>query len=510
MKPKSPRIRQTQSTALPNGPKNVSPRAPYTKSLVPGTLQKRRSITQRSPKKKNNGVFDKKNNEQLLGKIPPGGLLTPSSSDTSLTTAVSRSGQRSCLVMPKVMSLPKQPTAPTPYLTLKRQQTAAMINFQARKSVSQMDFKEARRTGNYQLVAHVPAPGSQDNHQTAAEAGLDASMSKLLLQDAALMSEAPKGRVSFVVSPDQDARVASLKIFNTIILHAWRKRRQSVRNITEQFEDQKKILMKTRNQLHLYTSLFSVEQRRNGTLNDQLRQSYREAADTKLSYEELHLQLAKIKSEKQQLDEQLKQKDQQIKNLKEVQQSLNSELFRANADQREHLQQIAQLQRDYQESLGIQREQASDLELVQIEIENSMKLIKEIHQEMAKTEALQSNSEQKYNQLLDHTKQLEHSAQEMKEQLALLQSCLAVTMGQRIRQCLAQRQMYQQATYRMLHFVADYVLPGNPPPPSIPQAIKMIKDLLFTKVSGEAKDENQDEKSIDLLNESVDNPDTSN
>ncbi|XP_034668011.1 uncharacterized protein LOC117901387 [Drosophila subobscura] len=490
MKPKSPRIRQTQLTGQTQSPRA---RAPYTKSLIPGTSQKRRSFTPRSNQNKNNGPFDKKKNEQLLAKHPPAGLLTPSSSDTSLTTTVARCGQRSCTVMPKVTSLLKEPKPLAPILTLKRQQTAAMINYRARKSVSQMDIKEARRTGQYQLVAHVPSPGSKDN-QTVAAAGLDASMSKLLLQDAAEMSDVPKGRVSFVVSSDQDARVASLKIFNTIMLHAWRKRRESVRQITQQLEDQKKILLKTRNQLHLYTSLFSVEQRRNGTLNDQLLQSYREAADTKLSYEELHLQLEKIKSEKQQLSVELKEKNKEIKNLKEWQDTLNGEVFSANADKEVQMLQIAQLHRDLQKSLDIQRGGRPPT-----------------WSWLTSRQKLQAESEEKYNKLLEHSKQLELCAQQMKDQVDLLQSCLAATMGQRIRQCLIQREVYQQATFRVLHFVADYVLPGYAPPPSIPQAVRMIKERLFPKLSAEEKVDTKQEKSIkEFLNEAEENKESSN
>jgi len=46
--------------------------------------------------------------------------------------------------------------------------------------------------------------------------------------------------MSFVVGPDQDARVASLRIFNTIMLHAWRRRREEVRQLSDQVEDYKK------------------------------------------------------------------------------------------------------------------------------------------------------------------------------------------------------------------------------------------------------------------------------
>lgn len=173
-----------------------------------------------------------------MQKIPETGLLTPSSSDNSLTTTGSSSGQSSCSAMAKT-SLLREPTSLTPYLTLKRQQTSTLINFRVRKSLSQMDFKEARRTGNYQLVAHVGSPRKsvqQMSQKVDGDLGLEANMAKLLLQDNALI----EGEMSFVVGPDQDARVASLRIFNTIMLHAWRRRREEVRQLTDQVEDYKK------------------------------------------------------------------------------------------------------------------------------------------------------------------------------------------------------------------------------------------------------------------------------
>jgi len=102
-----------------------------------------------------------------------------------------------------------------------------------------MDFKEARRTGSYQLMTHVPSPTKSVQKLAQAEAGasgLEGKMSQLVLQDNALI----EGQMSFVVGPDQDARVASLRIFNTIMLHAWRRRREEVRQLSDQVEDYKK------------------------------------------------------------------------------------------------------------------------------------------------------------------------------------------------------------------------------------------------------------------------------
>ncbi|XP_037712362.1 uncharacterized protein LOC119548820 [Drosophila subpulchrella] len=473
MLPKSPRIRQGKQTGLSSIPQKGSPRALYSKSLISLQAKKRHILGQRNLKKEN--VFaDQENNKKLLNKIPKAVLLTPSSSDNSMTTTVSSSGQPSYTVMPKT-SLLREPSSLTPYLTLKRQQTSTLINFRVRKSLSQMDFKEARRTGSYQLMTHVPSPKKTVQKLAQEEtgaSGLEGKMSQLVLQDNALI----EGQMSFVVGPDQDARVASLRIFNTIMLHAWRRRREEVRQLSDQVEDYKKSFVKNRNQLHVYNSLFSVEKRRNETLNDQLRQSYRENAQTKLSYEELSLMLVQVKTEKEKLAEELAIKDQDIGNLQEMQQSLRSELFQVSSQQREQLEQLTRLQRDYQESQSAQDELGRQLDLLQIDLALKRDFIDKLRENMAKLEDLKRGSDKQYSMLLEQTLKMERSIEEKEEQLVTLQNCLAATLGQRIRQCFAQSQAYQHATYRMLHFVAHYMLPGTPPPtPSFPGAVNRLK-----------------------------------
>ncbi|XP_017116517.1 uncharacterized protein LOC108138681 [Drosophila elegans] len=475
MWPKSPRIRQGNKTGLTAVPQKGSPRALYSKTLISGQAMKRRILGQRNMKKEN--VFvDKNNSQKPLNKIPKAVILTPSSSDNSLTTSVSSSGKPNYTVMPKA-SLLREPTSLTPYLTLKRRQTASLINFRVRKSCSQMDFKEARRTGNYQLVAHVASPTKSVQEkpvESAGDPGLQGNMAKMVLQDGTLI----EGQMSFVVGPEQDARVASLRIFNTIMLHAWRRRREEVRHLTDQVEDYKKSAVKSRSQLHVYISLFSVEKRRNDTLNDQLRQFYRENAQTKLSYEELSLILVQTRTEKEKLAEEVASKDRDIGNLVEMQQSLKSELFKVSSQQREQLVQLTQLQRDYQESKSAQDELVRQLDLLQIDLALKRDFIDQLRESMTKLEELKRGSDEQYSNLLEQTLKLERSIEEKEEQLVTLQNCLAATLGQRIRQCFAQSQAYQQATYRMLHFVAHYMLPGTPPPtPSIPGAVNRLKGL---------------------------------
>jgi len=139
-----------------------------------------------------------------------------------------------------------------------------------------------------------------------------------------------------------------------------------------------------------------VEKRRNETLNDQLRQSYRENAQTKLSYEELSLMLVQVRTEKEKLAEELAIKDQDIGNLQEMQQFLKSELFQVNSQQREQLEQLTRLQRDYQESQSAQDELVRQLDLLQIDLALKRDFIDQLRESMAKLEDLKRGSEKQY------------------------------------------------------------------------------------------------------------------
>ncbi|ALC40090.1 CG5043, partial [Drosophila busckii] len=427
-----------------------------------------------------------------MSNIPRSVYLTPSSSDTELSTN-SQSA-------PKLAKLPAATPALSPlppYLTLKRQQTAAILNFQARKSVSQMDFKEARRTGNYQLVAHlssskalVPAVNSKQEKQLTIK---DDNLTKLLLQDAAqLCNDAARGNVHFLVNSEQDVRTASLRIFNSLLLRSWRRRRDEVRHLGDQIEEFKRSLVKNRNQLHVYNSLFAVEKRRSDVLNDQLKQSYVDSAKTKLSYNEMSALLEQSNKEKQQLVEESVQKQQEIENLQELLQLSKKDLFQANAQQRDQLEQLTRVQVESQNAKFDIEELTEQLQSLKLELaqrqqyvdklrDNIIDIDKQLKDSSTKLLEHKSETELHIGKLMARSAKLELACKQKDEQLATLQNCLAATVGQRIRQCLAQREVYQHATFRLMHFVAYCMLPGTPPPlipmPSLPDAVKKIRGI---------------------------------
>ncbi|KAH8411902.1 hypothetical protein KR222_001363, partial [Zaprionus bogoriensis] len=416
-----------------------------------------------------------KENVQLL-KAPKAILLTPSSSDVSLPNSLANALQSKSVqsAQPVAAALP-------PYLTLKRQQSAAMLNFRARKSLSQMDFKEARRTGNYQLVAHVPnskALVPAGKKQSLAQQGQltikDESLTQLLLQDAAQLCSTRQGNVHFVVNGDQDVRIASLRIFNTIMLRSWRRRREEVRHLSEQVEDFKRNFVKNRNQLHVYNTLFAVEKRRNDTLNDQLKQSYMDSAKTKLSYNELNILLEQMGQEKVKLVQEAVGKQTEIDNLQELLQATKKDLFLANAQQRAQMEQLTRVQLDCQHA-------KFDIEDLNLQLGALRDELEQRQQDVQQLQELNSQAEQQISKLKIFGQELELAVKQKEEQVQTLQNCLAATVGQRIRQCFAQGHVYQHATFRLMHFVAYCMLPGTPPPvlpmSSLPLAVRKIKGL---------------------------------
>ncbi|EDW04265.1 uncharacterized protein LOC6562916 [Drosophila grimshawi] len=492
MWPRSPRLRLNEMN-LKNGndgAKKSSPRAPYSKTLLGSQLKKRRTQggnnKQRLQKKQQQSV-ENKENMQLI-RLPKAVPLTPSSSDASFTTSSSLSSGADSGYSKSESKLLTMPA----YLTLKRQHSAAILNFRARKSVSQMDFKEARRTGSYQL------------------ARCDSRLGQLGIQDAtAVQLCSPRFMLNGagVVGDQQDlVRIASLRIFNTIMLRSWRRRREEVRHLGEQVEDFKRNFVKNRNQLHVYNTLFAVEKRRNDALNDQLKQSYMDTAQIKLSNNELGILLVQANKEKLKLVEEVASKQQEIDNLQELLQITKKDLFQTHTLKREQLEQLTRIQREFQLAKFDIEDLTGQLLALRVELNQKQESVNEMGEnienlagqlKLSSTQLMEHKyeTEQQLIKLMQHSAELEMDIKKKEEELVTLQNCLAATVGHRIRQCLAHRQAYQHATYNLMHFVAYCMLPGTPPPPpslplaSIPcAAVKRLRGFFHGVVNNGAKE----------------------
>ena len=175
-------------------------------------------------------------------------ILTPSSSSSSLTTNDSLPSPLVDIAKTQIaVKSAATDKKNVPSTSLVRQKTGIIIAFHQRKSISQMDFNHTRRQINF------PVPSSpvnnKDNH----------------LNDKALMSASngsgvgggvggqlavSYSRNSFVhkmynqdyyyAVPARDPQMAGMRIFATIMLNAWRKRRDEVKQLMEEVSDLKR------------------------------------------------------------------------------------------------------------------------------------------------------------------------------------------------------------------------------------------------------------------------------
>lgn len=240
----------------------------------------------------------------------------------------------------------------------------------------------------------------------------------------------------------------------------------------------------------MYNTLFALEKRRNDTLNDQLKQSYMDSAKTKLSYNELNLLLAQISEEKVKLLEENVSKHTENENLQELLHSTKKELFQANAKQREQLEQLTRVQLECQNAKFDIEELTKQLEELRSELTKKLLELQQLHDKNCAAELLvrwvilyqlypaYDQPLSPFSKLKAYGQELEQGIKQKEEQVVTLQNCLAATVGQRIRQCFAQSQIYQHATFRLMHFVAFCMLPGTPPP-ALPMAsaVKKIKHM---------------------------------
>lgn len=184
---------------------------------------------------------------QLKSHIPRALILTPSSSSSSLTTNDSLPSPLVDIAKTQiaVKSVVTDNKKNVPSTSLVRQKTGIIIAFHQRKSISQMDFNHTRRQINFPVPS--PPVNNKDNHSN----------------DKALMSASHGGgggvggqlavsysRNSFVHkmynqdyyygAPARDPQMAGMRIFATIMLNAWRKRRDEVKQLMEEVSDLKR------------------------------------------------------------------------------------------------------------------------------------------------------------------------------------------------------------------------------------------------------------------------------
>lgn len=106
--------------------------------------------------------------------------------------------------------------------------------------------------------------------------------------------------------------------------------------------------IKAKNQLHVYNTLFRVEQKRNDELSCQLKMSLEDINRTKSSCESLTTSLISLKADKALLEQQMQSKDQEFDGLNAILTQTKSDLFKAMTQQRELQANLSMEQRKVQ------------------------------------------------------------------------------------------------------------------------------------------------------------------
>ncbi|XP_036341314.1 uncharacterized protein LOC118750690 [Rhagoletis pomonella] len=374
---------------------------------------------------------------------------------------------------------------PATQVSLQRQYTAAVLNFQIRKSVTQMDLKRTRRDylKNRQVLASTQSPsisglsqGSRAlmaNDNNADIAGVMGASSQ-----SSLVNKIFDQNSYYYVIQDQNSKVAGMRIFATIMLNAWRKRRDEVKRLMEEVNDLKRGSIKAKNQLHVFNTLFRVEQKRNDDLSLQLKRSLDDINNTKSSCESLTTSLISLKADKALLEQQIQIKEQEFDGINAILTQTKSNLFKAMTQQRELQANLSTEQRKVQALEAQKNELINEIcEINNKSLWKEEKLRTEMKEKddavamaLTKIESLELeiSAQRQKTQVLESCLEVEITLRKevtsLTREVETLQKCLAATLGNRLRTCWNSSVAYQRATLQVLHWIAYCTLPATPPP----------------------------------------------
>ncbi|KAM7352915.1 uncharacterized protein ACRADG_005250 [Cochliomyia hominivorax] len=449
-----------------------------------------------------------KNTLKQKSHIPRALELTPSLSSTSLTTNESLPSPS----IIKVETLKEQrifegKTSTTSCVV--RQKSGLILAFRQRKSISQMDFNHARRQMNFSVPTSTMHLNNNNNNCEDKK-----SLTSIRCSENMMVAYTKNSFVHkmynqdnyYVTMSGRDPQMAGMRIFATIMLNAWRKRRDEVKHLMDEVADLKRGAIKAKNQLHVFNTLFRVEQKRNDELNCQLKRSLEDINLTKSSCESLTTTVISLKADKALLEQQLQFKEQEFESLNTVLAQTKSDLFKSMTVQRELQASLSMEQRKIQTLENQKNElineicelnnealqKQSDLRKEILEKDNEFsEIIKKRKEEDEQIKALnnrilESNrfATQQLNESKAREERLKQEIDSLESELLNLQKCLEITFGKRLKSVWNNFVAYQDFALQMLHWLTYYILPAMPPPPKmidIPFRLSFDKALSIVK-----------------------------
>lgn len=293
------------------------------------------------------------------------------------------------------------------------------------------------------------------------------------------------------------AKLAGMKIFATIMLNSWRKRRDEVRHLKEEVDRLERRGIKVKNQVHVLSSVFRNEQKQNEKLHRQLRHSAQDIQNLQTSIENLTTSLISAKADSSFFEQQFHAKEQECDSLNNIIVETNSQLFKSMTQVRQLQTSLSSEQRNVQQLENQKNELLNELALTETKWRNiEEQLLMKVYQkdgELAKAnseikilETLLVDLKEKEFQVRDFKKsdaKLKTEIENLKTEMESLKVELNKCVGARAKRLWQHYMKLNSNTIMMLHLAAFYLLPGVPPPKSlkIPFSLSLDKVISFIR-----------------------------
>ncbi|XP_075169075.1 uncharacterized protein LOC142241215 [Haematobia irritans] len=464
----------------------------HSKTNSSSKTKPRKSNTKRLCQKPNN-VQPKRNIKKI--NIPKPLLLSPSSTSSTFSTPAKTFRSKLPVSATKTLVTTREQSVSA---VLQRQKTGIILAYRERKSISQMDMKHFRRHGQHgaqeiPLHAAIHEKSLMVSHNCVGQ-NYDIPDNQSFSQKMLAYSFNNNG----FDNKERESRMAGMKIFATIMLNAWRKRRKEVKQLTEEISELKKGAIKARNQLHVVNTLFRVEQKRNDELNSQLKYSQENLNSTKSSCETLANSIEILKSEKSLLEQQNQAKDQELENFNYLFTQSKSDLLNMMVAQQDLQRKLSMEQAEVQKLQTQKMDLINEIfELKFTSEETQQQLNNQIAQKFTEIESYEEKIQELQENIIflkySHQQQLaEALAREMdlkidieklEMRVQLLNECLEGTMGNRLNKLCYTTLNCTKFSLHMLHWLAYSLLPATPPPKlnTFPFGLTLAKVLNIVK-----------------------------
>ncbi|KAL5281362.1 hypothetical protein ACFFRR_005014 [Megaselia abdita] len=277
-----------------------------------------------------------------------------------------------------------------------------------------------------------------------------------------------------------DCKMAGMKIFASIMLNAWRRRRDDVKKLTEDLNRLKRGTIKTQNKLHVLSSLFKIERKQNESLKDQVHRLNSEKRNLQIAHEKLSESNQDILLKNKMLEEQLGFKNDEIEAMNIILEDTKSQLFQAMNQVRESDSLKCVEQRKVQELENQKNHLMSEFSKLKNEMVNlekkSRKKRDQRDEEIVLLKAQISSMEEKCSDILKRkdieiqdlvSRDNQHSLEEieLKYNLQCLREEIQNSFPNKFKVFLKDVVVPNgKTTLEVIHFLTYLLLPAFPPP----------------------------------------------